>query len=437
MIGIYFYLPPADTDLVPQVSEEVFLGALTAYGAARLVGGLFDSLADPFVGWGSDRSRSPLGRRRAYLVVGIAPMVLAPVLLFWPPGEPGSTLTFVWLTGLLALYYVFFTVYVAPYLALIPELARSQEQRLSLMMLMAAVGFPILGLYGPGWLLGVQLGRELGLSGTEAVRMVVLVSAGVAFVLCLLPILAVDERRFAHSIPNSMSLGEALGTTLRNRPFLIYLLAQLPFILGINMIGPLVPYLSVVALGRDEGFAGLLSLAGAAPALIGFLVVGRVVGRIGPKRTVIGCVLLLGLLSAALGLLRPDAPGGPDDARNLAIAIAVLGLAGLPLAGFLVVPNVIIGQLVDLDEARTGTNRSAMYFGAQGLLTKWVYAASAALLSYLLLEHGNSREEPDGVLLAGPVAGAFCVLSALLYTCYPEQAVRAEAAAARTHTEAG
>ena len=67
-----------------------------------------------------------------------------------------------------------------------------------------------------------------------------------------------------------------------------------------------------------------------------------------------------------------------------------------------------------------------MYYGVQGLLTKWVYAASAAILSYLLSAYGRSAEEPLGVLLIGPVAGSFCVFAAFLYTFYPEQEVRAE-----------
>jgi hypothetical protein len=51
-IGIYFYQPPGDTGLNALPSEEAFLGVLTAYGLARIIGGVVDSLADPFVGWG-------------------------------------------------------------------------------------------------------------------------------------------------------------------------------------------------------------------------------------------------------------------------------------------------------------------------------------------------------------------------------------------------
>lgn len=425
-IGIYFYLPPGDTDLVPQLSDEIFLGVLTAYGLARLLGGIVDSLADPLVGYASDRSRSRLGRRRLFLLVGVVPMVAAPALLFWPPGDAGSRTTFVYLALLLCIYYVFFTIYVAPYLALIPEIAWTQQARVELSTLLAVVGFPVITLYGAAWPFGIALGRDAGLSGTEAVRWVVLISSAVALALCVLPILAVDERRHARSARPALGLREALLITLRNRPFLVYLIAQILFILGVNMVIPAMPYLAIVVLGRDEAFAGLLGLITPLPALLGLLVVRRVVERFGPKATIVICVLLLGAALAPLGLLSPDLPGGPDDRRNLVIVFCTLGLAGLSMAGFLALPNVIISQLVDLDEARTGANRSAMYFGAQGLLTKWTYAASAAILSLLFVKFGNSRAEPTGVLMVGPIAAACCLVSALLYTRYPERQVMEE-----------
>jgi GPH family glycoside/pentoside/hexuronide:cation symporter len=425
-VGLYFYLPPADTDLVPQLPTGIVLGVLTAYGLARLIGGVFDSLADPIVGFASDASRSRHGRRRAFLIAGLLPMVLAPVALFWPPGAPGSGVNVIFLAALLAVYYVFFTVYVAPYLALLPELARDQEDRVRLSTLMAVVALPIVGAFAPLWLWGVGVGRAAGLDGAAAIRAVVLVWSALALVLCLAPILAVDERRFARGTPSTLRLGEALATTLRNRPFLVYLGAQVFFILGVNMLGPLAPYLSVVVLGRDEAFAARFALATALPAVAGFGLMRRGVARFGPRRTLVACTAAFGLALTSLGLLEPDVPGGPNDRRNLLVLFGAMALVGFPVAGFMVVPNVIIGQLIDQDAARTGANRAGMYFGVQGLLTKWVFAASAALLSLLFAKFGNSRGDPEGVLLAGPVAGILCLAAAAAYAAFPEHAVALE-----------
>lgn len=425
-IGIYFYLPPEGAGLETQVSEEIFLGVLTAYGLARLIGGVVDSLADPIVGHLSDRSTSKLGRRRLFLIVGIVPMVFCPALLFFPPGEPGSFDIFVFLTVVLALYYIFFTVYVAPWFALIPEIARSEADRVSFSRLRAMIGGPIVMAYGIIWLAGIDLFKSAGFDATTAVQLVVVLSCLFAFAMCLAPILALDESELA-VVPSTMNMKEALGTTVTNRPFMIYLAAQIIFILGMTMTGPAVPYIVRIILGRDEGFAALLSLAMLPGILIGFAFIHVLVNRVGPRNAVIWSIVVMGISMIPYGLLTPSVPDGPGDLFNLTVIVGFTAIKGLAIAGFMILPTVILGQLIDLDESVTGANRAAMYYGVQGLFTKWVYAASAAIMSYLLTAYGRSVEEPMGVLLIGPVAGSLCLLGAACYLFYPEQEVRQKA----------
>jgi GPH family glycoside/pentoside/hexuronide:cation symporter len=427
-IGIYYYLPPGDVaDLSPQLGSAIYLGAFTAYGLARLIGGIVDSLADPFVGHWSDRSRSRLGRRRSFMIYGIVPMAVTPALLFWPPGEPGSSANFIALTILLAVYFVFFTTYVGPYLALMPEIARGQAERVALSRLFAVVGFPILVFLGPAWQLAVGVARDAGVSSEDAIRAIVVLLSLLAFVLCLAPILAVDERKLPRAVPADLSLREAVSLTVRNRPFLIYLSAQVLFILGVTMLQPLTPYLAEVVLGRDLGFASLLGIASVPSGVLGFVLAPRLVERLGPKGTIVASVTLMGLVLGSLALLEPDTPGGPHDAHNLIVVFTTMIVLGLAISAFLILPNVVIAQLIDCDEIHTGANRSAMFYGAQGLFTKWAYAASATIMSFLFTRYGNSQEEPLGILLVGPLAGALCIVSAGLYALYPERQVLAAA----------
>ncbi|MGI9327805.1 MAG: MFS transporter [Pseudomonadales bacterium] len=433
-IGIYFYLPPGGAGLPALVSEEIFLGVLTAYGLARLIGGVVDSLADPFVGHYSDRSQSRFGRRRIFLIAGSVPMTAIPALIFFPPAEPGSFSIFVFLTVMLALYYVFFTVYVGPYLALIPEIAKTESDRVELSRLKAVISGPMIMAFGVIWLAGVGLLKDQGMDATSAVQTVVVISCVFSFLCSICPILVVDESTFS-SVRSSLRMREALGKTLSNRPFVTYLLAQIVFILGITMSGPAVPYFARVILGRDEGFAALLSLVMLPGIILGFILIDRIVARIGTKRTLIGTVFLLGVPMFPYVFLTPSAPGEPGDLLNLVVVVGLSIVKGFPIAGLMILPTVILGQLIDLDAAKTGANRAAMYYGVQGLFTKWAYAAAAAILSYLLSAYGRSAEEPLGVLLIGPVAGTFCVIAALLYSLYPENAVRAEAGRHAESTE--
>jgi GPH family glycoside/pentoside/hexuronide:cation symporter len=424
VIAIYFYLPPAGRGLEMQLSNEVFFGVLTMFGLASLVGRVFDAVADPFVGHASDRSRSLLGRRRSFLVYGLVPMVALPVLLFWPPGAPGSVKNAVWLAAIFSLYFIFFTVYVAPYLALIPEIAWNTKERVNLSTLMAVVGIPAT-LFAMAWTKGLDWGVASGLTPADSMRWVVVAGSLLALVLCLLPIAVVDEKRFCHSTPAELPLRQAVRWTVANLPFRRYLVAQIPFIVGVNLIQPAAVYYATVVLGRSEGFAFHLGAALFAATLVAFLPVNRYARRAGPKRTIMACVALMSVSVSTLGFLVPDVPGGPRDALNLTVVFVAMASAGVSVAGFITMPNVLISQVIDYDTMRTGANRAAMYFGMQGFFTKMLYGVSGAILAFLFGRFGNSADEPLGVILVGPVAGAFCLASALLFLRYPEREVLA------------
>ncbi|MFP4618902.1 MAG: MFS transporter, partial [Spirochaetaceae bacterium] len=81
---VYFYNPPTqnggDTRMFP-----VFIGAAAVIGVAGGISRLFDAITDPIIAGLSDRSESPLGRRRKFLLIGAVPFALLSVLVFVPP----------------------------------------------------------------------------------------------------------------------------------------------------------------------------------------------------------------------------------------------------------------------------------------------------------------------------------------------------------------
>jgi len=424
-IAVYFYLPPPGRGLESQVSPQVFFGFLTLYGLAMLAGRVVDSAADPLVGYLSDRSRSPLGRRRAFLVYGVLPMVGLPVLLFWPPGPPGSALNAFWLAGVLAAYFGAFTVYVAPYLALIPEIAWTQEERVKLARLMAVISFPIGAGFGTAWTIGYTGALDADYDPVTAMRLVVVSASVVAFVLCVVPIFAIDESRFARTRPSDLSLRESFAATLGDRPFRIYLVAQLAMLFGVNMVQPVLPYVATVLLGRNEAFAAVLGAATLVGIFVALPLAPTAVRWLGPRRTMSWILGIFGVAAIGLGGLVPIPSGAPGDTANVVLAFAVSGVIGVPVAGLLVVPHVLLSQLIDFDEVRTGQNRAAMYFGVQGFLTKWMYGVSLWTLTLLLSRFGNSPDAPEGVRLVGPIAGLACLAAVGLFARYPEREILA------------
>jgi GPH family glycoside/pentoside/hexuronide:cation symporter len=85
----------------------------------------------------------------------------------------------------------------------------------------------------------------------------------------------------------------------------------------------------------------------------------------------------------------------------------------------LVLSRVLISDVIDADEQRTGLRREAMYFGMQGLLTKVSFGVGPLLATWLFATFGNTADEPLGILLCGPVAGVLALLGWLAFRRYP------------------
>ena len=73
------------------------------------------------------------------------------------------------------------------------------------------------------------------------------------------------------------------------------------------------------------------------------------------------------LVLGALGFLRPGEPGTAQDTFNLALAFVAMLACGVPIAGFMVVPHVIISQLVDRDGNPTRQKIVQLFQFVQGI----------------------------------------------------------------------
>ncbi len=132
--GTYFYSPSLGT------GRTVYV-AVSLAGMIFIVGTIWDSITDPLIGMWSDKTRTrpgwlrvfPIsGRRRPFIFWGSLFMVFTSVLYWYPPVQGESTANFVYGCVLLCLHWTVFTITVVPLTSLGPEIARSEEARVSL-----------------------------------------------------------------------------------------------------------------------------------------------------------------------------------------------------------------------------------------------------------------------------------------------------------------
>lgn len=376
------------------------------FGAAMLIGRASDAIMDPLVAFWTDRCRSPWGRRIPFLVIGGIGLPISTALVYFPAGEPFSLTAELYLIGILATFFTFFTIYVAPYLALFPELARSDRDRINLSTLKSLFNMAgvIIGMIGTG--------KMIALYGYKGMA---LLCAGFSFLSFMVPVLFVREHIHCQGTPSALPLATSVKETLTNRAFRAFVATIVACWFGFNMVSSAVPYYVVELLGKKEEFASTLLAVTFAVAIACFPVVNLLGKRLGKHRVLMICLVTLSVQMPLIYFIgHPLNPIPP-----LLFIYLVLGLVGLPVAILFIIPDTLIAELTDVDARITGQRREAMFFGVQGLIMKTSIGLSAYFMSFLFERFGYQGENVLGLRLTGPAAGLFAFFGLLVFCFYP------------------
>lgn len=123
---IYFYQPTAASGLPILITQGyVFAGILTVIGLIKAVGHVIDAVSDPMVAALSDKSGHRDGRRIPFLRRYAVPFALCALLIFCSPFQ-SALLNDIWLAVFIWAYYIFYTLYMVPHGALLPEMVRDE-----------------------------------------------------------------------------------------------------------------------------------------------------------------------------------------------------------------------------------------------------------------------------------------------------------------------
>ncbi len=419
---VAFLLPPREkiaAGMVQFISNKAFLGIFTVLGSIMIFGRIVDAVADPLVASWSDTSRSPLGRRRLFLIMGGLPLALFSVLVFFPPVPHVSWVNALYLALVFGGYFFAFTVYVGPYLALIPELGHSDAERIG--MTTAQGYFSLIGnavvMIGGPLLLSHFMARD---PAVTAYRKMAISLAIPGLIVAYLAVFVVDEKRFSSAKPSNVPLKESFLKTLRNRAFIMYLLANLALWFVLNIIRSSAIPITLTLAKADEAFASTMftSLFGA--AAIFFPLVWWLGRKIGKKLT-----MMIGLIGFSIFSSMFSLTGIVAVDPKLWIIVNA-ALMGLPVAVLLVIPNVILAELCDLDAKRTGERREAMFFGVQGFFMKLNLGISTAILALMYSLFGKDISNPLGVRITPVIGGVVALLGLIAVLQYPENEIRRE-----------
>jgi GPH family glycoside/pentoside/hexuronide:cation symporter len=422
--------------------ELQVLVPIAAYSTIWFLANALNGITDPLVGYFSDRTRSRLGRRKPYVLIG-APLLSLCFFYVWAPPDTGPTLLnqavlFLSLFG----YWLFFTVVVGPYLALLPEITPYNHERLSLSALMSVFG-DVLGTLS-GNLLPVWVALMAGWPFfTDGYRNLALVAAMVMCLLSMVAVLFVREKKHPPPEPATQgwlrqALGE-FGSTFKNPVFPPYLVGVFFYRMSIMIVLTLTPFMATKIIGAYRPTEGDLSLLGLLPGVLGenggvdweqaagylmllvlmgallfFWPVSRAAVSWGKKRLFVLSLVMLGIVLVAMGTV-----GWWPVLSPFGQGLVLFMAAALPVAIALVVMRPLLADVIDADEKITHRRREGVYNGMEGLVMKVAAGLGPLVAGVVFGLFGHTVESSLGVRLCGPLAGLLLFVAAFFFNRYP------------------
>lgn len=372
-------------------------------GAAQLAGRCVDAFTDLGVGYWSDVTKSRFGRRRPFILIGTPLLTLMFFLLWNPPFPAGSSQLIAYVFVVMGLFWFFFTFTMAPYLALMPEICETSQERVGMSTWMTI------------FMMLAQVYQGIFVPKFSDFRTMAIVSGALGFVFMILPGIILKEKKTAPPTGEHTKFIVAVKWTFSNPAFIVYITSSIFIYLGFAAITASIPFIVTVLFDKPKEFVTNVY----AIMLIGFIASFFIVVNLTKKMekaklyrmSIIGISVTMPLMFF-LGRVR-----FPVD--TWIVGIAVMMVMSLPIAANMVLPMAILADVIDYDEKRTGLRREAIYMGCQGFLQKLATGISGGMQALLFGAFGYTAGHHLGLNLLGPVAGVLSFVGYLIFLRYP------------------
>jgi GPH family glycoside/pentoside/hexuronide:cation symporter len=414
----YFYLPPSNAGLIPLVPQLLVFGVFNIMSLIAASGRFVDALFDPFIASLSDKSENPKGRRIPFMKWAIIPAVVFCSLTFYPLVKGESITNAMWLTFTLICFFMGATAYIIPYNALLPELAHTGAEKVKLSSLQQ-VGFVV------GIIISALVNNFADLlqhilhtpNRDIAVQHTILGLCIFAGLVMLVPVLAIDEKKYSRSVPTHLPLLAAIRLTFSNGNFKYYLISDFSYYMALSIISSGLLFFVTVLLGLPESMGGILMGSMVLFSLVFYPLINYLSKRIGKKPIMLFSFGLLSLIFVAIFFL-----GKLPLSPTAQVYILVLSTS-FPLASLGILPNAILAEIAENDAKETGENSEGMFFAVKYLFVKLGQTLGIALFAFLTV-YGKDPGHDYGLRLNGICGCVLCILAMVFFSRFREHRVK-------------
>lgn len=270
----------------------------------------------------------------------------------------------------------------------------------------------------------IMIVHDEGSFSATGYRRLAVVLAIVSLLCLQLPVWLVRERYDSEAVTREQApFLSGLADALRNRAFVVYFISFFLFTVGFLAAQRALPYWAELGLGGDEGTVTLLMLPFILTAMLSYAVIPSLARRLHVK-----WMIFIAFLIIATGLPCMYIVGVADLGLTAKVILgaALFGYCGAGQGIMYVMMMPMIGEIIDYDEQISGERREALYNGLSGVAWKSAMAGSILIATQSMNCWGNSVRDFTGVLLVGPIAGAFAALGLVAILFYPRLNVTQE-----------
>jgi len=364
-------------------------------GTCLLVPRLWDAISDPIMGAISDRTKSRMGRRRPYLLIGSILFGVSFYFTLAMPDLPSEMAKAVYFTVMYVILSTAYTIYDVPYSSMVSEMSQSYKERTNI------VGYKMMAAR-LGILLSVSLAPLVFTSQAtlaEGFRLLGLITGVLIVISGLVAFLTTKNAPRIVSRPKKFSLSAEFRAIAENRPFRVLFVVFLFQNLAIGAAATCLVYFITIAMQASASLFGPLMIVGALTATLATPPWVVIVRKLGKKRA-----YTLGLAYSAFMAL----PAFFLPPSLYLLLFGLFFLIALGDAGNQLLPNSMVADTVEVDELQSGQRREGTIFGAWAFCRKAGMAGGAFLTSVVLAQFGfvsgAGLEQSDSAMLGIRVA---------------------------------
>lgn len=418
---IYFYQPTAASGLPTLITQGyVFLGILTVIGLIKAIGHIVDAVSDPVVASISDKCKNKNGRRIPFMKWFAVPFALSALLIFWSPSQ-NPIFNNIWLAVFIWAYYIFYTLYMIPHSALLPEMVRD-DGKLVDSYTWNSLFFVVGSMLGYATTAIVAEMKKAGLAPIMAWRMTFLCFTVIGVVLLLIPAFAIKEKEYVSSVRPTAPLMQSLKHAFSNKYFRLVTLGQLFEGTGMSFFQACIMYYITELMGIPEEKAIIIM----ATSIVGSLVLYPFINKWSKKSgkripMIVGCVVF-----AVAEFVICFVDVFPKE-YAMPVAIAFALFVSLPFAVLNILPGSMMADVIRYDTVKTGINQEGTFAAAKSFVTKLGTSIAMMIVPSLVVVGAATGESvgQKGLLLTAIVGGVFTIGAVIVFAIYREKDILA------------